>query len=123
LLQADASYNGYLKHLEHLAAPPPLTNAEEELQLVKQSEVVRNKPVYNMTCYYINKSFWFRFPFVVTLLFVSCLLFVSFQSRSDIGIHTRHSNLPGVNFPISEEALQKLTALRDKQITFVQLVQ
>ena len=48
--------------------------------------------------------------------------FGSFQSRSDIGIHTRHSNLPGVNFPISEEALQKLTALRDKQITFVQLV-
>ena len=45
-----------------------------------------------------------------------------FQSRSDIGIHTRHSNLPGVNFPISEEALQKLAALRDKQITFVQLV-
>ena len=38
-LQADASYNGYLKHLEHQAAPPPLTNAEEELQMVKESEV------------------------------------------------------------------------------------
>lgn len=78
--KSDASYQGYLAHLEHEAAPPPLTNAEEELQLVKQSE-----------------------------------------SRSDIGIHTRHSNLPGVNFPISEEALQKLVELRDKKITLVQL--
>ncbi|CAB4007537.1 twinfilin-1 isoform X2 [Paramuricea clavata] len=78
--QADASYQGYLKHLEHLEAPPPLTDAEHELQQVKKSE-----------------------------------------SRSDIGIHTRHSNLPGVNFPISEEALQKLEKLRDKQLTFVQL--
>ena len=47
---------------------------------------------------------------------------VVLQSRSDIGIHTRHSNLPGVNFPISDEALEKLTALREKQITIVQLV-
>ncbi|XP_028407939.1 twinfilin-1-like [Dendronephthya gigantea] len=76
----DASYEGYMKHLEHLAAPPPLTDAEVELKIVKESE-----------------------------------------SRSNIGIHTRHSNLPGVNFPISEEALQKLGALRDKQITLVQL--
>lgn len=77
---ADASYKGYIKHLEHQAAPPPLTDAEHELNLVKQTE-----------------------------------------NRADIGIHTRHSNLPGVNFPVSEEALGKLEELRDKQITFVQL--
>ncbi len=41
LLQTDASYNGYLKHIEHQEAPPPLTDAEEELRLVKQSEVTR----------------------------------------------------------------------------------
>lgn len=78
--KADASYKGYLKHLEHEEAPPPLTDAEQELQLMKESE-----------------------------------------NRVEIGIHTRHSNLPGVNFPISEEALEKLIALRDKEITFVEL--
>ncbi len=28
-----------MKHLEHQAAPPPLSDAEEELKMVKQSEV------------------------------------------------------------------------------------
>lgn len=78
--QPDASYKGYLKHLEHVAAPPPLTDAEHELNLVKQNE-----------------------------------------SGVAISINTRHSNLPGVTFPISEGALSKIGALRDKEITFVQL--
>ncbi len=39
---------------------------------------------------------------------------VVLQSRSDIGVHIRHSNLPGVNFLISDEALEKLTALLEE---------
>ena len=33
-----------MKHLEHLAAPPPLTDAEVELKLVKESEVLTSCP-------------------------------------------------------------------------------
>ena len=39
VFQADVSLSGYKKHLDHQEAPAPLTNAEEELAYIKQTEV------------------------------------------------------------------------------------
>ncbi|GAB1598875.1 twinfilin-1-like [Argonauta hians] len=38
-VQKDISLNGYLRHIEFMNAPAPLTFAEEELEIIKKTEV------------------------------------------------------------------------------------
>ena len=37
--KADVSLSGFKKHKTHESAPPPLTDQERELEIVKQQEV------------------------------------------------------------------------------------
>lgn len=79
-LPGDVSLNGFKKHKAHVSAPPPLTDQELELELVKQQEL-----------------------------------------RADISVDTKQSHMTGVQFPVSDEALAKLTELKEKTLSLVQL--
>lgn len=80
-LQTDVSLSGYKAHLVSQSAAAPLTFAEEELKLVKETE----------TNHHIN-------------------------------IDTKHQTVQGINFPLSQEALDRINDIKDKTINYVQLV-
>ena len=59
LFQSDVCLSGYRKHLVAQDAPAPLTNAEEELAYIKQTEVKyiciicpNKQDVCEQNCYY-----------------------------------------------------------------------
>ncbi|KAK3576655.1 hypothetical protein CHS0354_004940 [Potamilus streckersoni] len=79
-VQGDVSLSGYKKHLISRNAPAPLTFAEEELDLIKKTEV-----------------------------------------NTSVHVDSKHQTMKGLQFPISDEALQKLQDLREGHITYVQL--
>ena len=75
------SLAGYKAHLISQSAAAPLTFAEEELKIVKETE-----------------------------------------SNHHINVDTKHQTVQGLNFPISQEAMDRLNDLKDKSINYVQLV-
>ena len=42
LLQKEVTYEGYQQYQAHKDAPPPLTNAEEEMKLMDETEVTKS---------------------------------------------------------------------------------
>ena len=42
--------------------------------------------------------------------------------RTDISVDTKQSHMTGVHFPVGDVALAKLTELKNKKISLVQLV-
>ena len=46
----------------------------------------------------------------------------SFQHHNKHGVFSKHVTLPGINFPMEDAAVEKLEEVRDKQISYVQLV-
>ena len=81
LLQADVSLDGYKAHIVAQSAAAPLTFAEEELKLVKETE-----------------------------------------SNHHIHVDTKHQTVQGLNFPISEEAMDRISDIKAGTINYVQLV-
>lgn len=77
---SDVSLSGYKKHKVSESAPPPLTDQELELELVKQQEM-----------------------------------------RADISVDSKQSHMTGVQFPLTDEALEKLVELKEKKLGLVQL--
>ncbi|XP_064604413.1 twinfilin-1-like [Liolophura sinensis] len=75
----DVNLKGYKKSMQAKNAPAPLTASEEELKIIKQTEV-----------------------------------------KTD-GVDTKHVTLPGIAFPISEDAIQKLLDFSQGTISYVQL--
>ena len=45
-----------------------------------------------------------------------------FQHSTARGINSKAVTLPGIQFPIADDALDKLEEVRDKEISYVQLV-
>ena len=79
--QADVSFAGYKAHVLSQSAPAPLTFAEEELKLIKETE----------TNHHIN-------------------------------VDTKHQTVQGLNFPIAQDALDRLRELGEGAINYIQLV-
>ena len=73
--------DGYKSHVEHKAAPVPLSLEELELQRIKESEI-----------------------------------------RTDVNVDSKHQTMQGLAFPLSQAAMDALMSLKQKQVTFVQLV-
>jgi len=79
--QADISLSGYKTHLRSQSAPAPLSFAEEELKLIKETEV-----------------------------------------NHHIHVDSKHQTVQGLNFPMSQEAMDRLVEIKQGTINFVQLV-
>lgn len=48
--------------------------------------------------------------------------FVQLQMRADISVDSKQSHMTGVQFPVTDEARAKLTELKNKKLSLVQLV-
>ena len=98
------TYSGYQHHVRSNSAPAPLTSREEELEMIKQTEV----NVANIgSCFEIQTSFKH-----------SAMLLQVRQTSVD----ARHQTLQGLAFPMQEQAVDKLVELQQGIITYVQLV-
>ncbi|ELU12338.1 hypothetical protein CAPTEDRAFT_150315 [Capitella teleta] len=91
----DVNLDGYRKHLTAKSAPPPLTMAEEELQLINKTEVAKTSILGNKTANHL-------------------------QVKND-GASAKHQTLTGLAFPVSRAAQDEIHRLMDRAITYVQL--
>ena len=97
------TYSGYQHHVRSNSAPAPLTSREEELEMIKQTEV----NVANIGSYFENQTNFKH----------SAMLQVRQTS-----VDARHQTLQGLAFPMQEQAVDKLVELQQGIITYVQLV-
>ena len=44
------------------------------------------------------------------------------EQQQHHGVSTKHATLPGINFPVDDDALAKLEQIKSKEISYVQLV-
>lgn len=49
-------------------------------------------------------------------------LMLFLQMRADISVDSKQSHMTGVQFPLTDEALEKLVELKEKKLGLVQLV-
>ena len=65
--------------------------------------------------------------FILNVMVQMCLqgfffFFVQLQMRADISVDSKQSHMTGVQFPVTDEARAKLTELKNKKLSLVQLV-
>ncbi len=120
--QADVSLKGYDKHKQAKDAPPPLTSAEIEKEIVRKLEVRRGlgqSPVTSRA----------KRPLRCTTCVLRRVTHSHHDTRDlgrqtgvDIGASTKRQLVAGVAFPLVDEARAQLGQLLAGAINYVQLV-
>lgn len=118
--QDDLSFAGYQKHLSSCAAPAPLTSAERELQQIRINEVVAPERVGGSPGLRPSRSHeaW-RLACAAGGL---PLLLPRPQVKTEISVESKHQTLQGLTFPLQPAAQRALQQLKQRTISYIQLV-
>ena len=117
--------NGYYRHKESVDAPPPLTEAEQLLQDIKLSEVSDQLPQLYLpaiSAILLQLLRNDRHDCFMNWSWLNLYSFFFQQTMRNAGTTTRTTHLQGINFPFQQDAVDALTSLAQKKITYVKLV-
>ncbi|XP_053340235.1 twinfilin-2b isoform X5 [Clarias gariepinus] len=95
--QEDVCFQAYLRHMSSSSSPGPLTAAEQELHQIKATE---------------DKVVWEERRRATT---------PAGRGKTQISVETKPLNLPGLAFPLQEEAKRALQLLKQRRINYIQL--
>ncbi|KAM9444387.1 twinfilin-2b isoform 3-T3 [Clarias gariepinus] len=97
--QEDVCFQAYLRHMSSSSSPGPLTAAEQELHQIKATE---------------DKVVWEERRRATTPAGRG-------KRKTQISVETKPLNLPGLAFPLQEEAKRALQLLKQRRINYIQL--